>query len=105
MPDKWVKIGIVGVDSGRLLLSDPGYQLMAEVKADAIFDKLEEEGWPMHRQLNFDKGHAGAGVVFNSGLGDGVYDVMALIGEVEGWGERVKSIRVDFVPHPVLGGD
>ena len=45
-------------------------------------------------QLHYPKGHAGAGVVFSSGLGDGIYEVWATIGEVEGWGRRVKKVEI-----------
>jgi len=48
-------------------------------------------------QLNFKMGHAGAGVVFSSGLGDGVYDVYAIIEDMDVWGERVVSVRIDLV--------
>jgi hypothetical protein len=48
-------------------------------------------------QLHYTKGHAGAGVVFSSGLGDGFYEVWATIGEVKGWGKRVKKVEIILV--------
>ncbi len=48
-------------------------------------------------QLNYALGHAGAGVAFRSGLGDGTYEVWAEIGEVEGWGERVKKVEIILI--------
>lgn len=52
------------------------------------------KGDKLYKQLNYELGHAGVGVAFNSGLGDGSYKVMARIGIVKGWGERVKEIRI-----------
>lgn len=48
-------------------------------------------------QLNYLLGHSGVAVAFNSGFGDGTYEVFAEIGEVPGWGERVKSVRIELI--------
>lgn len=48
-------------------------------------------------QLMYALGHAGAGVAFSSGLGDGEYDVYATIEKVLGFGERVTSVRIDLM--------
>jgi hypothetical protein len=45
-------------------------------------------------QLNYKIGHAGVGVVTNSGYGDGVYPVFANIDDKNG---RVKSITIVFI--------
>lgn len=45
-------------------------------------------------QLNYVMGHAGAGVVASSGLGDGSYDVYAKFVDCKGWGRRVAELRV-----------
>lgn len=50
----------------------------------------------MHGQLNYTLGHPGAGVVFNTGAGDGTYDVYAEIKDVPGWGKRVTKVWIDF---------
>jgi hypothetical protein len=42
-------------------------------------------------------GHAGAGVAFSSGLGDGEYDVYATIEDIPDFGERVTSVRIDLM--------
>ncbi len=55
-------------------------------------------------QLRYKLGHAGAGVAFSSGLGDGTYDVYATYVDVEGWGRRIVSVRIDLV-HPVFMKD
>lgn len=88
MKKKEVKqIGVVGVDSGTLLLGDPCYWLsdtsyLNEV-VNAKFDKS--------RQVKFDLGHDGKGVIVSSGYGDGCYPVFATIKD-----GRVKEITVKF---------
>lgn len=49
-------------------------------------------------QLCFEGGNAGAGVCFQSGLGDGTYQVWGIIGEVEGWGRRIKKVEIILIP-------
>lgn len=146
----WKQIGVVGVDSGQLLVCDPCY-IDGEWK-DEDFEMPEEEivypdgkvepiircskkwfelidrinsgklklmegkqkpakynfsynacakktlGNDDDGQLNFEMGHAGVGVVFRSGFGDGVYPVYAR--EEDG---RVAEVRIVMIPHPVLG--
>ena len=55
---------------------------------------MEEEN---NGQLHFEKGHPGVGVVFSSGLGDGVYDVFATIKDVKGWGERITKVEIILI--------
>lgn len=47
-------------------------------------------------QLVFPTGRVGAGVVFKSGVGDGLYPVYVRRAEVPGWGERVVEARIVF---------
>jgi hypothetical protein len=55
-----------------------------------------------HGQLNYELGHAGAGVVVNSGMGDGVYPVYAKFVDDENdpANGRIAEIRIKFLPHP-----
>lgn len=48
-------------------------------------------------QLNYKLGHPGVAVAFRSGLGDGEYNVYAEIGDVKGWGRRVKKVWIDLI--------
>jgi hypothetical protein len=45
-------------------------------------------------QLNYLLGHAGLGVVFSSGFGDGCYDVIAHYRDFEDWGVRVTKVEI-----------
>jgi hypothetical protein len=48
-------------------------------------------------QLNYRMGHAGLGVVFSSGLGDGIYDVYATYKDLGDWGERITKVEIILV--------
>jgi len=50
-----------------------------------------------HGQLNFLAGHHGAGVVFSSGFGDGLYQVYGKIKDYGDWGERVSEVRIVMI--------
>lgn len=104
MKNKRVRIGIVGVDSGQLVVCDPCYinhddeqkelnDYETLLKKRGIDDNRVKGKTEKYTQLNYDKGHEGLGVVFDTGLGDGVYEVYATIGETK-WGERVKKVEV-----------
>jgi len=106
--DKWVKIGVVGVDSGQLMVCDPcyidGQWESEEFKSgapakksfsyNAVCQAVHED--KMFGQLNFKMGHPGVAVGFNSGIGDGLYPVFARIADVDGWGPRVCEVRIVF---------
>lgn len=48
-------------------------------------------------QLNFSRGHAGAGVSFSSGVGDGCYDVFVRYANLKSWGKRVAEVRITMI--------
>lgn len=48
-------------------------------------------------QLNYRMGHAGLGVAFSSGLGDGVYDVYATYKDLGAWGERISKVEIILI--------
>ncbi len=62
----------------------------AGVSETTLFDK--QAG-----QLFYKLGHAGAGVVFSSGLGDGTYNVYATYADLEGWDRRIVSVRIELI--------
>lgn len=74
------QIGVVGVDSGTLIVLDPCYmeenfETWDEGLCDKVIALTDNE--KQAGQFNFKKGHAGLAVVFNSGMGDGLYPVYA----------------------------
>jgi hypothetical protein len=101
MVHKWKKIGVVGVDSGRLMLVDPSYIDSELPKYEKLVglekSKQVRKTTDKTSQIKFKLGHAGAGVVFDSGLGDGEYTVYADIEKVGRWGKRVTAVKVEMV--------
>lgn len=108
---KRIKLGIVGVDSGQLLIVDPAYlddwdnkdDNFEEPKSHLSYGKVskltlysdyhsENQG-----QLLYERGHAGLGVAFRSGLGDGVYAVFGYLKDVDGWGERLTKVEIILI--------
>ena len=88
------KIGVVGVDAGILCIHDPCY-----IKHDGEQKELNDyetliKNLGQHRQLNYDVGHAGLGVVFQSGYGDGTYPVFATFNE-EGRIMKVEVVMIE----------
>lgn len=95
------QIGEIGVDAGLCWIGDPCYILHADPAPKAIgkdwdaFCDLLHEGaqYPICKQLNYDLGHAGLGVVVSTGYGDGLYPVYAEFNE-DG---RVAKVWVEFI--------
>ena len=107
---KKVKIGTAGVDSGQLMVSDPCY-VKDFINNEVDFDSKKNDnsysynGACHHTLKNKNQGGElgnGLGVVFSTGIGDGSYPVYAYIGEIDGWGERVLKVEVDFNEHVLL---
>lgn len=48
-------------------------------------------------QLDFSKGHEGAGVVFTSGFGDGLYNVFATIKDFGEMGKRITKVEIIMI--------
>lgn len=112
---KRIKIGEVGVDSGQLVVCDPCYIDSEWKKEDLDFEQdgsvkpKENFSYPAvcaltlgprqgeeikenSGQLNYKMGHAGVGVAFPSGYGDGCYPVYATFND-EG---RCMLVEIDM---------
>lgn len=76
-------IGEVGVDSGALMICDPRYvdeqwnndSEVSNFSLEGCLDVVRQDA--AAGQLNYALGHAGVGVAFSSGYGDGTYNVYA----------------------------
>jgi hypothetical protein len=152
MKGRWVLMGVVGVDSGQLLLTDPCYIDSEWEKEDFVDyraykhkdgtllvylkdfisyeDKISKYGKTINqmienkdveempvdknhrynfsynacsqkdgefKQLNYKMGHAGVGVVFSSGLGDGLYEVWGKIVNSKTFGERISEVKIKLI--------
>ena len=119
---KWKKLGVVGVDSGQLLICDPCYLDDAngsvgwEKNTDPEPHAFEPKNNAIDRtdfsyrgacavsmmlshengdgQINYAMGHSGRAVVFNSGYGDGTYEVEGREIDDPDWGKRIVEVRI-----------
>jgi hypothetical protein len=104
---EWKKVGVVGVDSGSVMICDPTYIDSEWENEDYVTGSKNNGKFSFNGccqatikknfgQLKFSKGRKGVGVVSNSGYGDGCYDVFALISDEGKWGKRVKELKIVF---------
>jgi hypothetical protein len=97
---KRIQIGVVGVDSARLVITDPSY-IKSQWSAELI-DRCWDLTPPplLAGQLTYPAGHDGLGVVFVAGLGDGVYPVFAEYEDAGPFGRRIARVTVELLPRP-----
>lgn len=95
--ENWITIGIVAVDSGTLMISDPCY-IVGKEWSEEDYEKYVINGMTeKYISIPFGKGHDGKAVIFESGFGDGVYEVRALIKNFGNFGKRVKEVRIVLI--------
>jgi hypothetical protein len=99
-PNVRKQIGEIGIDAGLCWIGDPCYHLHTDPLPKAIgkdwsqfCDFLDDGKYPTCKQLHYDLGHAGLGVVVSTGYGDGVYPVFAEFND-EG---RVAKVWIEFI--------
>ena len=91
-------IGHCGVDSGQIMIVDPCY-IIDNKFTDEQYDECcqvtlsDDQAGPVMRNL---------AVVSTSGIGDGYYPVYATRDNIDGWGERITELRIDFAYHVLL---
>lgn len=80
----------------RCLAQEQGLFVLSMPWTGSALDRAYEtcSGRDRGGQMRFPDGRPGAGVCFESGLGDGVYEVWAYYSEVPGWGERIAKVEV-----------
>ena len=99
--DERVRIGRVAVDSGNLTIVDPCYVADGRTYEDLL--GVESMHDPQLHELYRPSvkgdvpGVPSLAVTFISGLGDDLYDVYATIGEVPGWGRRIKKVEIILI--------
>ncbi|GGK22713.1 hypothetical protein GCM10010965_14530 [Caldalkalibacillus thermarum] len=90
-------IGKVGVDSGKLIITDPvriNQNLVDEVQESMYQSGFNNKSFD---QLHYNTGHPGLAVIFSSGLGDGVYNVYATFEDIPDWGERITKVEIELI--------
>lgn len=104
MADRRVRLGTVCVDSGQLLIVDPCYLESTWIQHDGTARGDEHASYndvcdiTMAPPLYAGQTLNNLAVAFRSGIGDGEYAVVATIGDVPGWGERIKKIEIELIP-------
>jgi len=91
--DRFKRIGVIGVDSGQVVVTDPSY--IGAKNGIPSYDNISKVSLAGKNQLKNKTGIKLA-VVSSSGLGDGVYPVYAVTGKAGKFGDRVKALVVDF---------
>jgi hypothetical protein len=94
--EKWKKIGVVGVDSGTLMITDPCY-VEGDEWTDKDYDKYVCGMKGNSTQVPHELGHMGKAVLTTTGFGDGLYPVYQIernYGKL--LGKRVYAMMVVF---------
>jgi hypothetical protein len=98
------KIGVIGVDSGQIVITDPAYMGTDGGAGLPNFDKiLNMTNRNPTAQIKNELGIKIA-VASRTGLGDGVYPVYAIEGHIgdKRLGKRVKKLIIDFAPKEIV---
>ena len=85
---EWKDIGIVAVDTGKIIIADP-----ANVLTHREFEELREKEKIAKLPLFIDFKH---GIVSKTGFGDGRYHVFAKIGDFGNMVKRIIEIKIIF---------
>lgn len=100
---RWKIIGVAGMDTATLMIHDPCYSLPYGPKSGekdfeitdrkAVYDTMKKDGVEGHfGQINFLRGHAGAGVIIHSPHGDGS---VTIYGKLDAK-NRVRAVFFSF---------
>ncbi len=103
--EKRIRIGTVAVNSGQLVICDPCYinhdgqqrelnNYIHMLQKRELIGNGDINRSGKYLQLNYDHGPSGLGVVFDSGSGDGIYDVYATIGNVASWDMKIRKVEI-----------
>ena len=85
---EWKDIGMVGVDTGKIIIADP-----ANVLTHREFEELREKEKIAKLPLYTDFKH---GIVSKTGFGEGSYHVLARIGDFGNAVKRITEVRIIF---------
>lgn len=104
--------GHCGVDAGMIMIGDPCYAEnqknhpgnMDWLEFCQLYSEIRDE-YPKFGQLNYDMGHAGLGVVLDSGFGDGIYPVYVHVEDMGEWGKRIVKAEIFFDEDPYAPND
>lgn len=83
-----------------MMVIDPSY--IETEWEDSTYDKIVDMLNPVTNesqacQLNYKMGHAGLGVAFISGFGDGEYEVYATYKDFGDFGKRITKVEIELI--------
>ena len=85
---EWKEIGIVGVDTGEIIIADPA-NVLSPREYDELHKKENEAKLPLHIDFKH-------GIVSKTGFADGLYHVFAKFGDFGKIAKRIMEIRIIF---------
>lgn len=85
---EWKDIGVIGVDTGKIIIADP-----VNVLTHREFEELREKEKIAKLPLYTDFKH---GIVSKTGFGEGSYHAFAKIGDFGNTVKRITEIRIVF---------
>ncbi len=90
--EQWTKVGDIAVDTGNIIVADPCYVLKGEATDGITFEHAVGLDLPkMPDEAVRSLAEEGNGLLIQTGYGDGLYPVFAMIED-----GRVMSLRIDF---------
>ena len=98
---KKVQIGVVGVDSGLLIIADPGNLIHTKLSKnfgknwDGFCKIMKQKPEQEYKQFNYDHGKPGLAVVTSTIIGDGLYPIFY---EEENGVIKKITIDLDIIP-------
>jgi hypothetical protein len=94
-------VGTVGVDAGCIWIGDPTKHEAAGVFLDEVEERTKGRAW-----LSAKLGEGwDSSVVVDTGLGDGIYSVYALVKDLGEAGKRVAAVVITFMSDEVTEQD
>lgn len=93
--DQWIFLGQLAIDSGKVIVLDPcNIDLIDSAEVHGI---CLESGLADSIQINTPQGKPGLAVTFDTGLGEGLYEVMGLVKKIKGLGLRIAEAKIVFI--------
>jgi len=85
---QWKDIGIVAIDTGKIIIADPA-NILTQRESEELSAKEKIAKLPLYTDFKH-------GVVSKTGFGEGRYHIFAKIGDFGNMVQRITEIRIIF---------